>query len=258
MLGTPAIINVMMAAKKKAARKLVRDFGEVQYLRSSKNPLTTFVRHACIKAEESVLAELKLARPGFGIKSQILGTKPAADGKNYWVVNCLTAIENFTFGIPYFSISISQETETEAGEKEIIACVVDAVALGETYFAAKGQGAWVERNTHLAADTLKLRISANGDIAKSMILTTCNTALGLVDKYETRILGCPSISMAYVAAGKADIFTATNIHICNAAAGILMVKEAGGYIDKYTVDAAGVIDKLTVSNYEISEKAKKL
>lgn len=251
MIGAPAIINVMMAAKKKAARRLIRDFNEIQYLRSSQRPLDDFVKHAQLKIEQMLVEELKLARPDFGIKSMVSGASKGSDANNYWVINSLSGKDNFIYGLPYFAITIAHQEIKSDGNSQIMASLIDAPACGETYFAAKSYGAWVERNSLLASDTLRLKVSTNKDPLKALIITTRSN---LSEKYNTRIFGCPSLSMAYVAWGKADVFVANDLNICEIAAGLLLVQEAGGNISKTQESAEGVVDRLVVSNLEIAPR----
>jgi myo-inositol-1(or 4)-monophosphatase len=253
------ILNLMMTAKRKAVRKLIRDFNEIQHLRSSTKPLNEFVKYAFMNAEQSVSEELMQARPNFSLLSKILGNKPGQDSKNRWIINCLTSHENFTHAMPYFAISIALESENLSGKKEIIASVIDAIALGETYYATKGSGAWVERNSNLISGKMRLRVSSNSEIDNSMILTTYPKFID-TKSHKLRILGCPAISLAYIASGKADFFLASNIHLCDVAPGFLLVQEAGGIVaEDYVINNDNIItSNLVVSNYNIFEQSKKL
>ena len=237
MQNMSAILTVMMSAKKKAARKLIRDYNEIQYLRSSKKPLEQFVKMAYMRAEQSVQEELLVVRPNFSILSKILGHKVGTDSKNRWLINCVTSQENFAYGLPFFGISIAHECDGV-----IVASVLDLMAMGETYYASKGEGAWVERNTQLANDTLRLRVCASNGANNAMVFTD-NSEIGKLVG-NGRVLGCPATGLAYTAAGKADACVFNNVHLCDVAAGMLLVREAGGKVSDYQADANNVIAKI--------------
>ena len=256
MINESTILNVMLTAKKKAARALIRDFNEIQHLRSSKRPLEEFVKYAFTRAEQSVLDELVQARPNFSVLSKTLGSKKGEDSKHRWIINCLTSHSNFTYAMPYFAISIALEGEAQSGQKEIIACMIDVIAMGETYYAVKGSGAWVERNTNLISDKMRLRVSNNKDLKQAMILSEQKN-LSDIEKYNLRILGCPAVSLAYLASGKADIFLASNIHLCDIASGLLLAQEAGGTVtNDYVINSDNIItSKFIAANHEIFDQA---
>ncbi len=251
MINESIVINIINTAKQKAVRALIRDFSEIQYLRSSKKPLDQFVKYAFSRSEQLVYDALLEARPTYSILSKAQGHKIGEDGKYRWLISSLTSHDNFAHGLPYFAISVALEAEGK-----IIIAVVDVIALGETYFAVKGSGAWVERNTNLTNDKMRLRVSNNNDLHSALILADQNTATDLVKKRNTRLFGCAAVNMAYIAAGKADVFVGSEVHLCDVAAGLLLVGEAGGTVVNYIMDDKNIINKIIASNHEIFSKAE--
>jgi myo-inositol-1(or 4)-monophosphatase len=224
------ILNVMANAALKAARGLVRDFGEVEQLQVSIKGPGDFVSAADLKAERILKAELQKARPGFALLFEESGASPDGDGRHRWLVDPLDGTINFLHGLPHFSISIALERDGE-----IVAGVVYAPVGDEMFLAEKGGGAFVNDR--------RLRVSSRRSLAEALIGTGFAQPLAGLDPAHTgaliavtgavsgvRRMGSAALDLAYVAAGRFDGFWQFGLSPWDLAAGILLVREAGGYV----------------------------
>jgi len=220
----------MTAAARKAARGLLRDFGEVEQLQVSKKGPADFVSAADHRVEGVLLKELAKARPGFGFLFEEQGARPGSDPANTWVIDPLDGTTNFLHGIPHFAISIGlvRDGVPFAG------VVFDPIA-DEMFWAETGSGAWVNER--------RLRVSARGNMAEAVFgtgfpykgLPTLGLAMRQVEPVlrqcaGVRRMGAASLDLAYVAAGRFDGFWELGLHPWDIAAGIVLVREAGGFV----------------------------
>jgi myo-inositol-1(or 4)-monophosphatase len=228
------ILNVMGNAALKAARGLLRDFGEVEQLQVSVKGPGDFVSTADLKAERTIKSELKKARPGYAMLFEESGAEPGSDSRHRWIVDPLDGTTNFLHGIPHFAISIALERDNE-----IVAGVIYEPVRDEMYWAEKGAGAYVNDR--------RLRVSARRQLGESVIgtgmplaarrdLTTYMATLTAVIKATAGIrrMGSATLDLAYVAAGRFDGFWEFGLSPWDMAAGILLVREAGGYVSDMT------------------------
>jgi myo-inositol-1(or 4)-monophosphatase len=223
------VINVMAAAAFKAARGLIRDFGEVEQLQVSIKGPGDFVSAADLKSERTLKAELTRARPGYGLLFEESGAAEGSDKRHRWIVDPLDGTTNFLHGIPHFCISIGLERDGE-----IVAGVVYEPTRDELYWAEKGAGAWLNDR--------RLRVSARRQLGEAMI----GTGMPLRDRQQplypailasvltatggVRRFGAAALDLAYVAAGRLDGFWEFGLSPWDIAAGMLLVREAGGYV----------------------------
>lgn len=225
-----ALINVMEGAARKAARSLLRDFGEVENLQVSKKGPADFVSAADLKAEQVLKAELSRARPSFGFLMEESGDIPGSDGHSRWIVDPLDGTTNFLHGIPHFAISIALEQNGE-----LIAGVVYEPTRDEMYWAERGIGAFVNYR--------RLRVSSRQNLKDSVLGTgiphlgrprsgafsaELSTLMPLVA--GVRRFGTASLDLAYVASGRFDGFWEHGLAAWDMAAGIILVREAGGLV----------------------------
>jgi myo-inositol-1(or 4)-monophosphatase len=223
-----ANLNIMIKAARKAGRSLIRDFGEVEKLQVSAKGAGDFVSKADIRAEQLIREELMEARPNYGWLGEESTEVAGADPTRRWIVDPLDGTTNFLHGLPHWAVSIGLEHKGE-----IVAAVVYDPAKDEMFTAEKGQGAWVNDQ--------RCRVSAR----RSMIEMLFATGLpfgGRSDLPETlkdlgrilpacagvRRMGSAALDLAYVAAGRYDGFWERRLHAWDMAAGLLLVKEAGG------------------------------
>jgi len=220
----------MTNAAFKAGRSLSRDFGETQNLQVSRKGPGDFVSEADIKAEKIVRTELMEARPDFGILMEERGEIKGRDLQNRWIVDALDGTINFLHGNPHFSISIALEREGE-----IVAGLVYNPATDELFTAEKGQGAF--------ANDTRMRVSARKNLTDCLVGAYIpqqgRTGHGLqlreqqVVMRETagvRCSGSTALDLAYVAAGRLDGIWQRGPQAWDVAAGIILMREAGGYI----------------------------
>lgn len=235
------LINVMVAAAYKAARGLVRDFGEVEQLQVSRKGTADFVSNADLKAERVLKQELGKARPRFSFLMEESGVSaaPAGEGEveGRWIVDPLDGTTNFLHGIPHFAISIAAEKEGE-----IVAGVIYEPVRDELFWAEKGAGAYLNDR--------RLRVSGRQSTLDSVFATGIPFAgrpghdlslaqMGAVMKVAAGIrrFGAAALDLAYVAAGRYDGYWENGLNAWDIAAGIIIVKEAGGMVG--TIDGTG-------------------
>lgn len=229
LTGRSALVNVMVSAAEKAGRALTRDFGEVEQLQVSRKGLGDFVSTADHRAEKIIIQELTKARPGYSFLLEETGAIQGTDTEHCWIVDPLDGTLNFLHGIPQFCVSLA----LKKGD-EIVAGVIYNPILDEMYWAEKGKGAYLNQR--------RLRVSGRRQLDEALVAIgtpyrqqadadTINYTSRLVGKVAgMRRLGSAALDLAYVAAGKFDASFATNLKAWDLAAGVLMVKESGGYV----------------------------
>jgi myo-inositol-1(or 4)-monophosphatase len=226
-----ALMNVMTAAALKAGRGLKRDFGEVENLQVSVKGPGDFVSAADRKAEKILHEELARARPGYGFVMEESGRIDGPDKSHSWFIDPLDGTTNFLHGLPLFAISIAL-----AREGQIVAGLVHNPATGDMFIAQKGQGAYQNNR--------RLRVAARRDMAGTLI--GCGIPhLGKANEHprfvadlaavmgkagNLRRLGAAALDLCFVAAGCYDGFWERNLQAWDIAAGIIIVKEAGGFV----------------------------
>jgi myo-inositol-1(or 4)-monophosphatase len=229
MAARSPLINVMTGAALKAARSLLRDFGEIEALQVSVKGPSDFVSTADLKAEKLLRAELLRARPGFGLVLEE-GGEVAGDGRHRFIVDPLDGTTNFLHGIPHFAVSIALERDGE-----IVAGIVYDPTKDELFWAEKGAGAFLNDR--------RLRVSGRRALADSLIGTGIpfrdhgnhpqylkTLASVMAATAGVRRQGAAALDLAYVAAGRFDGFWEFGLAAWDIAAGLLLVREAGGYV----------------------------
>ncbi len=227
MVMRSAILNVMGNAALKAARGLIRDFGEVEQLQVSVKGPGEFVSTADLKAERVLKAELTRARPGYALLFEEGGAEPGSDPRHRWIVDPLDGTTNFLHGIPHFAISIALERDGE-----IVAGVVYEPTRDEMYWAEKGLGAYLNDR--------RLRVSARRQLGNAVIGTGLPygpragepaylDALAAVTAATSgvRRMGSAALDLAYVAAGRFDGFWELGLEPWDIAAGLLAGARGG-------------------------------
>jgi len=225
-----ALLNVMIKAARQAGRRLKRDFGEVENLQVSLKGPANFVTAADRKAEEILREELAKARPGYGFLGEEGGRTEGADSTHLWIVDPLDGTTNFLHSIPHFAVSIALEREDA-----IVAGLVYNPANEEMFLAERGKGAFLN-------DT-RLRVAGRRRLADSVItcglphfgrgdLDLSRKELGAVQEKVAglRRFGSAALDLAWVAAGRFDGYWERNLSPWDMAAGILLVREAGGFV----------------------------
>ncbi|RIK86425.1 MAG: inositol monophosphatase [Hyphomicrobiales bacterium] len=228
-MARSAIINVMVQAAMKAGRSLARDFGEVQNLQVSLKGPGDYVSQADRRAEEIVFTELSRARPGYSFVMEERGEVAGEDDQHRFIVDPLDGTTNFLHGIPLFCVSIALERQGQ-----LVAGVIYNPAMDELYTAERGGGAFMNDR--------RLRVAARRSLSDAVIgtgiphlgrghhghaLIELKNVMGEVA--GVRRLGSAALDLAYVAAGRMDGFWESWLAPWDLAAGILMVREAGGF-----------------------------
>ena len=220
----------MEAAARKAARSLVRDFGEVEQLQVSLKGPADYVSAADRRAERILRTELEKARPGYGFLMEETGAVAGAAAEDRWIVDPLDATTNFLHGIPHFCISIAHEHADEC-----VAGVIYDPLRDEMFRAEKGEGAFMNDR--------RLRVSARRRLADAVLATGIpfgartgkdefSAALrrAMDETAGVRRMGAAALDLAYVAAGRFDGYWETGISPWDVAAGVVLVREAGGFV----------------------------
>ncbi len=230
MAPSSPLWTVMTAAARKAARALKRDFGEVEQLQVSHKGPSDYVSAADLRAERTLRQELLKARPRFGFLLEEGGAIPGEDPRHRWIIDPIDGTTNFLHGIPHFAISIALEMDGD-----IVAGLVFNPAVEEMYFAERGKGAYLnDRRLRVAARTnlidavIATGIPFHGRPGHDVFLDQLSRVMPTVA--GVRRMGTASLDLAYVAAGRCDGFWEIGLQPWDIAAGIILVREAGGFV----------------------------
>ncbi len=228
-----ANINVMIKACRKAAKTLIRDFGEVEKLQVSVKGPGDFVSASDKKVEKILIEELQKARPNYSVLSEEIG-EINNDQSFKWIIDPIDGTANFLHGIPHFAISIGLEHDNQ-----IICGIIYDPIKDEMFVAEKGNGSYLNNQ--------RLRVSSRSRLKDCIIFTggpkkeakDRELTFKEYDNFSSKVLipirklGSASLDMAYVAAGRCDGFWQRNLNYWDIAAGIILVKEAGGFVTDF-------------------------
>jgi len=223
-------MNVMLGAARKAGRSLARDFGEVEQLQVSLKGPANFVSAADTRAEEILHRELSRARPGYGLLFEERGAIEGADRSHRFIVDPLDGTTNFLHGIPHFAISIGLERDGE-----LVAGLIYNPANNESFTAERGKGAYLNDR--------RIRVAARTELADCVVATGIPHRgrppqpgflheLGAMMETTAgvRRMGAAALDLAFVAAGRFDGYWERGLHAWDIAAGIVILREAGGFV----------------------------
>ena len=238
MQSISANLNIMIKAAEKASRALIRDFGEIEKLQVSIKGPSDFVSNADLKAEKIIIEELKKARPNYSIISEENGIENNKDIKNTWIIDPIDGTINFLHGVPHFAISIALKSNNE-----IVSGLIFDPIKNEMFYAEKDNGAFF--NNH------RIRVSKKSELNNCLFVTGERVANN-IDLLH-RKSGCASLDMAYVASGRYDGYFQNNLNLWDVAAGIVLVKEAGGIINQIDLSVNTNI-KIIASSADINSK----
>ena len=243
-----ANINVMVKACRKAAKILIRDFGEIENLQVSVKGPGDFVTASDKKVEKILVDELQKARPTYSILSEEIG-EINNDEFFKWIIDPIDGTSNFLHGIPHFAISIGLEHN-----KEIICGIIYDPIKDEIFTAEKGNGAYLNNK--------RMRVSSRSKLKDCIIFTggpkrvskDRELALEEYKKFSSKVFipirkfGSASLDMAYVAAGRCDGFWQRNLNYWDIAAGIILIKEAGGFVTDFNGNDTYIESKTILAN----------
>ena len=228
----------MIKASEKASKILIRDFGEIEKLQVSKKAPSDFVTNADLKAEKIIIQELKKARPSYSIISEEFGVEKNKDNDHTWIIDPIDGTVNFLHGVPHFAISIALKFNNE-----IVSGLIFDPIKNEMFYAEKNNGAFFNNQ--------RIRVSKKNEINDCLFVTGGKIDIDLSLPY--RKTGCAALDLAYVAAGRYDGFFQKDLNIWDIAAGIILIKEAGGIINEINLSSNKSINVMT-SNPNISDK----
>jgi myo-inositol-1(or 4)-monophosphatase len=228
-----ALLNVMVKAARRAGRGLKRDLGEVENLQVSLKGPANFVTIADKRAEEAVYSELAKARPGYGFIGEEGGMREGTDKSHVWIVDPLDGTTNFLHGMPHFAVSIALKREDT-----IIAGIVYNPANDDLFLAEKGKGAFLNDQRLRVAGRKKLNdaVIACGlpHLGRGSFETATKEMAALQPKVAgLRRFGAATLDLAWVAAGRFDGFWERNLGAWDMAAGMILVREAGGFVSDF-------------------------
>ena len=231
----------MIKAAEKASKILIRDFGEIEKLQVSKKGPTDFVTNSDLKAEKIIIEELKKAKPHYSIISEENGIEKNKDKNNTWIIDPIDGTINFLHGIPHFAISIALKSN-----EEIISGIIFDPIKNEMFYAEKNNGSYF--NNH------RIRVSQKNEINDCLFVT--GGKINNEPDLAYRKTGCAALDMAYVASGRYDGYFQQNLNLWDIAAGIILVKEAGGVLSEIDLSIHKNI-KIVASSTNISSKLLK-
>jgi len=228
-----ANINVMVNACRKASKNLIRDFGEVEKLQVSIKGPGDFVTMTDKKVEKILIDELQKARSNYSILSEEIG-EIKNDEEFKWIIDPIDGTSNFLHGIPHFGISVALEKN-----KEIICGIIFDPIKNEIFSTEKGNGSYLNNQ--------RIRVSSRKKLEDCILFTggprqaSKNKEVTLEEykKFSSKVfipirkMGSAALDMAYVAAGRCDGCWHRELHYWDIAAGILLVKEAGGFVTDF-------------------------
>ena len=253
-----ANVNMMIKAARKAARSLLRDFGEVENLQVSAKGPGDFVSRADIKAEQLIREELTEARPNYGWLGEESAEAKGADPTRRWIVDPLDGTTNFLHGLPHWAVSIGLEHKGE-----IVAGVVYDPTKDEMFVAEKGSGAYLNDR--------RLRVSGRRDLIETIFATgvpfggspelprSLREIAALAPQTAgIRRWGAAALDLAYVAAGRLDGYWERRLKPWDMAAGLLLVRESGGFVSAIEADGDPLADgNLVAANPNVFEALRK-
>ena len=238
MKSISANLNIMIKACEKASKFLIRDFGEIENLQVSKKGPKDFVTNSDIKIEKIIIEELNKARPSYSILSEEKGFKKNKDQDNTWIIDPIDGTINFLHGIPHFAISIALKYKNE-----IVSGIVFDPIKDEMFYAEKDNGAFFNNQ--------RIRVSKKNNLDDCLFATGGKIKDNLDLQY--RKSGCAALDMAYVSSGRYDGYFQNNLNLWDIAAGIILIKEAGGIINEIDLSRNKNI-QIIASSTNINEK----
>jgi len=231
-------LNIMIKASQKASKALIRDFGEIEKLQVSIKGPSNFVSNADTKAEKIIIEELMKAKKNYSIISEEDGSKINSDTENVWIIDPIDGTSNFLHGIPHFAISIALKSNNE-----IISGLIYDPIKDEMFYAEKNSGAFFNNQ--------RIKVSKKKEIEDCLFATGGKEKV--ISDFITRKTGSAALDMAYVAAGRYDGYFQNNLNLWDVAAGIIIVKEAGGIVNEINLSNHSNI-KIIASSSRINEK----
>ena len=212
------ILNIMIRASEKASKIIIRDFGEIENLQVSKKGPRDFVTKTDKRVEEILIDQLSKSKKNFSFLTEESGKIEKNDKDKIWIIDPIDGTTNFLHGIPHFAISIALKVDNE-----IQSALIHDPIKNEIYFAERNNGAYF--NNH------RIRVSKKNNLDDCLFSSNSVGIKFAFQSLNIRNLGCAALDLAYVASGRLDGYFHNNINLWDVAAGILIVKEAGGTLN---------------------------
>ncbi len=252
-LNSPQI-NLITKACMKASRSLIRDFGEIENLQVSSKAPGDFVTSADKRTEKIIIEELLKANPNYGIISEEAGYINKSNKNNRWIIDPIDGTMNFLNGIPQFAISVAYEEENE------VKCgIIFNPVTNEMFSAEKGSGAYLNNS--------RMRVSNKRKLSEALIVTGGPKQASKIKKKifseyisistqvsNVRKFGSAALDMAYVACGRFDGYWQRELNYWDIAAGIILIKESGGFVDFFEEDMKVPLKKNIIASNSIIHK----
>ena len=243
MNSISANLRIMIKAAEKASKILIRDFGEIEKLQVSIKGPADFVSSSDKKSEKTIIQELLKSKKKYSFLTEESGKITSSDTNNIWIIDPIDGTTNYLHGIPHFAISIALKSNNE-----IIAVVIFDPIKNEIFYAEKNNGAYFNN----------LRISVYNKKTVEHCLFATGGKKEVKNSLNVRKSGSAALDMAYVAAGRYDGYFQNNLHLWDIAAGIILIKEAGGKINKIDSSQINKIKIAAASNIIYEKMLEKL
>ena len=243
MNSISANLRIMIKAAEKASKILIRDFGEIEKLQVSIKGPADFVSSSDKKSEKIIIQELLKSKKKYSIITEESGKIAGSDTNNIWIIDPIDGTTNYLHGIPHFAISIALKSNNE-----IIAGVVFDPIKNEIFYAEKNNGAYFNNQI--------IRVSKKKKVEHCLFATGGRKEVK--NSLNIRKSGSAALDMAYVAAGRYDGYFQNNLHLWDIAAGIILIKEAGGKINKIDSSQINKIKIAAASNIIYEKMLEKL
>ena len=238
MNSISANLNVMIKASEKASKILIKDFGEIEKLQVSRKGPKDFVTNSDLKTEKIIIDELKKARPNYSILSEEKGVENNKDKNNTWIIDPIDGTINYLHGIPHFAISIALKS-------------YDQIIAGLIYDPIKDEMFYAEKNNGTYLNNQRIKVSKRSKIEDCLFVA--GDKINHDKELNVRKSGCAALDMAYVAAGRYDGYYQKDLNLWDVAAGIIIVKEAGGILNEINLTKINEV-KIIASNNSINNK----
>ena len=243
MNSISANLRIMIKAAEKASKILIRDFGEIEKLQVSIKGPADFVSSSDKKSEKTIIQELLKSKKKYSFLTEESGKITSSDTNNIWIIDPIDGTTNYLHGIPHFAISIALKSNNE-----IIAGVVFDPIKNEIFYAEKNNGAYFNNQ--------RIRVSKKKKVEHCLFATGGRKEVK--NSLNVRKSGSAALDMAYVAAGRYDGYFQNNLHLWDIAAGIILIKEAGGKINKIDSSQINKIKIAAASNIIYEKMLEKL
>ena len=233
-----ANLNVMIKASEKASKSLIRDFGEIENLQESVKGPSDFVTSADFNVEKILIEELTKSKKNFSFLSEESGLIKNKDKKNMWIIDPIDGTSNFLHGIPHFAISIALQSDNE-----IVSGLIFDPIKNEMFYAEKNNGSYLNNK--------RIKVSKRKNIDECLFATNGKKFKDV--KLHNRKSGSAALDMAYVASGRYDGYFQENLNLWDIAAGLILVKEAGGILNQVNLTKNENLE-IIASSSNINEK----